>query len=91
MSDTVGYLVRLVMKNGGKLWNSSRGLIFSQVLMNDLVESEGRASCRTCIGNNEGMFSFCSKIVLMAALLRQFPIPDMSDLELEWAAMAPCR
>lgn len=31
--------------------------------MYDLVESEGRASCRTCIGNNEGMTSFHGSIV----------------------------
>lgn len=38
-------------------------VIFSRVLMNDLVESGERASCRTCIGNNEGMTSCRDSVV----------------------------
>jgi hypothetical protein len=33
--------------------------------MKDLVESEGRASCRTCIRNNEGMTSFRGSVVFI--------------------------
>lgn len=33
--------------------------------MKNLVKSGGRSCCRTRIGNNEGMTSFCGLVVLI--------------------------
>ena len=50
-------------------------LYFFQALTNDLVESEGRASCRTCIGNNEGMTYFRGSVVSIELLCRELVYP----------------
>jgi hypothetical protein len=56
-------------------------VIFTRVLMNDLARSEGRANCRTCIGNNEGMtFFFAVRLYLLNSVCRELVCPYLNLL-----------